>query len=381
MTETTEAEPQDERRRPRMFAGDAIQPGMAPGLLHVDPSAPPPSISVTAYDQGGVEEGHIESVSEISDWLKRKPVVWINVDGLGDAGVLQQIGDLFGVHRLVLEDVINVHQRPKVEDYGDLMFVVCRMPVSGGTFDSEQVSLIVAPGVLITFQESVGDCLGPVRMRIREGKGRIRGRGSDYLAYAVIDAIVDAYFPVLGELEDRLEVLEEEVVHHAELDTITRIYDAKREIFSLRRVIWPMREMTKILMRDEMPVVTESTRVYLRDCYDHAATLGDIVESYLEAASGLLDVCLSMASHRMNEVMKVLTLIATIFIPLTFIAGIYGMNFDPQASPWNMPELSWYLGYPLCIALMLALGVALLFYFRRLGWIGSVKRPASTRRR
>jgi magnesium transporter len=274
--------------------------------------------------------------------------------------------------------VVNVHQRPKVDDYREQLYVACRMPGPIHGFETRQISLILADGVLITFEEHEGPSLEAVRRRIREGSGHIRGSGVDYLAYALVDAIVDAFFPVLENFERRLVALEDEVMHLPDRETITHVYEAKREILALRRVVWPLRDVAMALMRDHTSLITDVTRVYLRDCYDHAAELAETLQNYHDAASGLLEVCLSLASHRLNEVMKVLTLIATIFIPLTFIAGIYGMNFDRTASSWNMPELGWYLGYPLCLALMAGIAVALLVYFRRLGWIGAASRARAS---
>jgi len=266
-----------------------------------------------------------------------------------------------------------VPQRPKVERYEDCLFLVARMMSLGERLDSEQISIYLGSGFVLTFQERVGDCLDPVRHRIREGAGRIRSQGADYLAYALLDAVIDHYFPVLEELGERLEALEDEVLRHPSPAVISRIHAAKRDLLALRRVVWPQRESLHWLLREPIPLLAEDTRLHLRDCYDHVAHVMDMVETFRELASGLVDAYQSSLSNRMNEVMKVLTIIATIFIPLSFLAGLYGMNFSAESSPWNMPELRFYFGYPLALALMAVVAGVMLIYFRRKGWIGPQK--------
>jgi magnesium transporter len=233
---------------------------------------------------------------------------------------------------------------------------------------SEQISIIFGPNYVLTLQEVPGDSFDPVRERIRHGKGRIRGRGSDYLAYALIDALTDEFFPVLEHFGERVEALEDALLERPGPATLHEIHDIKRELLALRRAAWPERELLNAMMRNDSELITADTKIYLRDCYDHVVQAMDMIETYRELASGMLDVYLSSVSNRMNEVMKVLTIIATIFIPLTFIAGIYGMNFDPDRSPLNMPELRWYYGYPFSLALMAVVALALVYYFRRKGW-------------
>ncbi len=347
--------------------------GAPPGTMVQDPDAAPPVIRVIAYNSDKVLERQVAAPQELRELLGKWPVVWVNVDGLGSVQTIQELGGLFHLHRLVLEDLVNVPQRPKVERYEDCLFLVARMMSAGERLDSEQISIYLGSGFVLTFQERVGDCLDPVRQRIREGAGRIRSQGADYLAYALLDAVIDHYFPVLEDLGERLEAMEDEVLRHPSPEVISRIHAAKRDLLALRRVVWPQREALHWLLRESVPVLTDDTRLHLRDCYDHVAHVMDMVETFRELASGLVDAYQSSLSNRMNEVMKVLTIIATIFIPLSFLAGLYGMNFSAESSPWNMPELRFYFGYPLALAMMAVVVGIMLLYFRRKGWIGPQK--------
>jgi magnesium transporter len=270
-----------------------------------------------------------------------------------------------------MEDVVNVHQRAKVEEYDGHLFLVVRVLLEGEkSLVTEQVSLFLGGGVLVTFQEHRDDPFDPVRERLRKGKGRIRAAGADYLAYALLDTVVDSYFPLLESLGDRLQVLEDEILDSPGKSTVAGIYQAKRDLLLMRRSIWPLREAISALLRGESDHVSPDTLIYLRDCYDHVVMVLDMVESYRDMTSGLMDFYLSSVSNRMNDVMRVLTVIATIFIPLTFVAGIYGMNFNPEASPYNMPELSWRWGYPAFWGVMVSVAVGMLIFFRRKGWLG-----------
>jgi magnesium transporter len=273
--------------------------------------------------------------------------------------------------------VVNVHQRAKVEEYGDELFIVARMADLGCGAATEQLSMFVGKNYVLTFQEEPGDCWDPVRERIRKGVGRIRGAGPDYLAYALLDASIDAYYPVLEAFGERLDALEDAVLLRPDRGTIDSIHAMKSELLLLRRAIWPHREAIAHLSRDSTPLVTEATRIYLRDCYDHVVQIVDLVETYRELTADLKDLYMSAVSNRINETMRVLTIISTIFIPITFIAGIYGMNFDPSYSPFNMPELRWYLGYPFALGLMAVTGLGTLFYVWWQGWLGggAVKKP------
>jgi magnesium transporter len=345
--------------------------GAAPGTLAVDPEASRPQLNVIAYGPDSLVEAHIDDIHELSDYLAKYPVTWVNVDGLGDAKTIQQVSEIFGIHPLAQEDILNVRHRPKLEEFDEHTFVITRMAALHECFEYEQLSLFLGPNYVMTLQEHPGDCLEPVRQRLRQGRGTFRNHGADYLAYAVLDAVVDGYFPVLEEYGERLEALEEEILERPKQSTIFKVQAAKRDMLSLRRSIWPQREFLNTLVRDPSPLLTERTQLYLRDAYDHAIRIMDLVDTYREISSGLTDLYMSSVSNRMNDVMKVLTVIATIFIPLTFVAGIYGMNFNTEVSPFNMPELNWYWAYPAFWILLLAIAVVLLFFFKRKGWIGS----------
>lgn len=349
-------------------------PGTAPGAVVADPNAKQTSLHVIGYSSSEVVEQPIDKLSAVSELMKRLPVTWLNVDGLGNAGLIKEVGSLYSMHRLALEDVLHVHQRPKMEIYDDHHFIVARMASFKERLETEQFSIFVGTNYIVTFQEAGGDCLDPVRQRIRSDRGKIRSANSDYLAYAILDAVIDGYFPVLEALGERMDELEDEIIENPQPDTIARIHDIKRDMLSLRRSVWPLREVINTLIRDPHPLVKEETRFYLRDCYDHIVRIIDLVETYRELAADLMDLYLSILGNRTNEIMRVLTIISTIFIPLTFIVGVYGMNFDPQTSPWNMPELTWQYGYPFVWSMMLTIVVGLLLYFRNKGWLsGSVK--------
>ncbi|MBW3552155.1 MAG: magnesium/cobalt transporter CorA [Gemmatimonadetes bacterium] len=309
------------------------------------------------------------TVEGLAGFRARWPVVWVDVGGVGHAESVASIGAEFALHRLALEDVMNVHQRPKVEEYASYLFAVARMASLGDRVDTEQISLFLGPSWVLTFQEAQGDCWDPVRDRLRLGKGKIRTGGADYLFYALLDAIIDNFYPLLEEFGARLEQLEEAVIDDPHESLVGVIHGARRDLLALRHALWPMREAVGQLYRDPSKYITDDSRIYLRDAYDHTIQVIDLLENFREMASGLLDVYLSSVSHRMNEVMKVLTIIATIFIPLTFIAGVYGMNFDTSVSRWNMPELHWEYGYPVVMGIMLAIGLSLLGYFRWKRWI------------
>lgn len=353
------------------FAKRFAKPGTAPGTLRAPEvrRVEEVSISVMEYDAERVEEWRAASLDEALARREGRGVTWIDVIGLHDVDLLRQLGATFGLHPLALEDVLNTGQRPKVELYEDHLFVVLRLLHPGPEIESEQVSMFMGEGFLLTLQEIPRDVFEGVRERIRHGLGRIRRAGADYLAYAVIDNIVDNFFPVLEELGTRLEDLEEEVIEDPDRGTVSGIHRARKELLALRRAAWPEREVVGALERMDSPLIGKETRVFLRDCYDHAVQILDIVETYRDLATSLLDLYLSTVSNRMNEVMKVLTVLASIFIPLTFLAGIYGMNFDTGASPWNMPELEWAWGYPAFWAVSILLAGGLLLLFKKKDWL------------
>jgi magnesium transporter len=354
------------RRKKRLRAAP---PGSSPGTLIADPDAPKPRLSVLAFGPDGVEERAIGDPHALREVFPRQPVTWLDVQGLGDADLIERLGLVFGLHRLWLEDVLSTRQRPKIETYGDVRYLVVRALEGDGRLETDQISIFFGPRFVVTFQERYGDCLDSLRERIRAGKGNLRTHGPSYLTYAILDAVVDHYFPILERLGERLDTLEEELVQAPRATSLTEIHAIRRDLLTLRRAVWPLREALHHLLRDDDAAFTADTRLYLSDCYDHTVQVMDLVENYREIASGLLDVYLSSMSHRMNEVMKVLTVISTIFIPLTFLAGVFGMNFDPDAGPLSMPELRWPLGYVACLGVMAVVAVGLVLWFRRKGWI------------
>jgi magnesium transporter len=288
--------------------------------------------------------------------------------------VIERVGRALDLHPLALEDATNLYQRPKFEEYPTHAFVVVRMAHCNEHVHTEQLAIFLGRGFVATFQgEHPGDSLEPVRKRIRVDQGKIRSEGPDYLAYAIIDAVIDNFFPVTDEFGELLEQLEDELVVRPPRDAVARIQYAKHDLLVLRRAILPMRDVVSALLRDDVALVRKETRIYLRDCYDHTVQLMDVVGSYRELAGGLMEIYLSGVSNRMNEIMKFLTLVSTIFIPLTFIVGVYGMNFDPARSPYNMPELEYRYGYPIVMGAMLLLAVVLAVYFRRKGWLAPTK--------
>lgn len=367
----------NERRRRRSGRFRGIRPGASPGTLSDDPHSSAPKVHLFGYGPDDLTETSVdvERLTETVAATSEHRVVWFDFVGVRHAPSMRAIGAAFDLHPLVLEDIANTFQRPKADPYGEQVFIVLRIPHPGPTLELEQVSIVVGPRIVLTFQEHAGDCFEPVRQRLREGRVRLRGSGSDYLAYALIDVAIDSFFPVLEDHGERLEDLEQAVLAMGDPRTLTRVQQVKRDLLRLRRNLWPYRELISTLSRDDTEIFSGETRVYLRDCYDHAVQLMDLVESYREIGSGLIDLHMSAVSTRMNDVMKTLTIIATIFIPLTFVAGVYGMNFDPAASPWNMPELAWYWGYPMAWGLMAGVGVLSALYFRSMGWLGGASLP------
>ena len=361
-TKMKKVQPHPETRR------RAQKVGLPPGTLVYTGEKKVDSVRITVIDYGEEEfvERQVASVEECFVFRTRPTVTWINVDGLHDVKVVEKLGKAFDLHPLILEDVVSTRQRPKFEDYERNLFVVLKMlsyDDGSHSVQSEQVSLILGSGFVISFQERVGDVFDFVRERIRNAKGRIRKHGADYLAYSLIDAIVDSYFGILEKVGDKIELLEDELVSDPDEGTLQAIYRLKREMISLRRSIWPLRELVSGVQRSESAMVSEATGVYLRDVYDHTIQIIDTIESLRDIVSGMLDTYLSSISNRMNAVMKVLTIIATLFIPLTFVAGIYGTNFE------NMPELKWRYGYAGVWAVMGLVTVLMLVYFRRKKWL------------
>lgn len=357
------------RRLTRLIVPSTTEkPGSSPGVVVVSPEATQPTLDVIGFGPEGYEECKGATLDQCEAIIAKWPSVWLDVSGLGDAGLIEAIGKRFGIHGLTLEDIANTSQRAKLEDFESYLYVVCRSAEMTETgLYCEQMSLIVFPNVLVSFQEQPGDCFGPVRERLRSGRGKMRSNRTDYLAYALLDSVVDSYFPVLERLGDELDALEDRLLARAHEEDMESVHSVKRDLLLLRRSIWPHREALASLVRDDSPIVTRDTRTFLRDAYDHVIQITDIVETYREVCSDLRELYLSAVSNRMNEVMKLLTIIATIFIPLTFIVGVYGMNFD------YFPELRWKYGYFATWAVMIAIAVGMLVWFVRNGWIGRRK--------
>jgi magnesium transporter len=347
-----------------------LAPGSPPGTLVPDPDAAPTVVRVIAYGPDELFEERVEDLTTVRGMVGEYPVLWVHVTGLADLDAIQTIGDAFRLHRLALEDVMNLGQRAKVEDYGETIFLVVRAPMLDPNPCTQQLSLFLGPGYVISFQERSAGLLEPVRERIRHSVGKIRQWGADYLTYAIVDDVVDNYFPVLEKYGEELDQLEEEVLERPQRSSMTRIHRIKRELMGMRRAVWPKREAVNALLRDPLPEITDDTRVFLRDCYDHLVQIMDLVETYRDLASSLTELYLSSVSNRMNEIMKVLTLFSAFFIPLSFIAGLWGMNFDHSRSPLNMPELEWYWGYPFALTVMATVVLGLAVYFWRKGWLG-----------
>jgi magnesium transporter len=323
-------------------------------------------IHVIDFDETNIQELELVSVDACIPYKDKPTVTWINVSGVHNVPLIEKLGECFGLHRLVMEDIMNTDQRPKMEDYEDYLYIVLKMLASGknGEIITEQLSLVLGRNFVITFQDGIaGDVFPLIRERLRSGKGRIRKMGADYLAYALLDAVVDNYFVVLEKFGDKIESLETELIGDPTQETVQRIYQLKREMIFLHNAVWPLREVVSGLGKHESTLIKEATAPYVRDIYDHVIHIVDSVDIYREMLSSMLDMYLSSVSNRLNEVMKVLTVISLIFMPITFIAGVYGMNFK------YMPELDWHYGYSAALLVMLAISVFMLFYFKRKKWL------------
>lgn len=354
------------RRRAPIWRGGSV--GLPPGTLQAPTNAHPTRIELLDYSGDHSDEAKEVTIAEVGERVRRDSVTWINVVGLEDVQAIEQLGTELGLHHLAMEDVFNVGQRPKAEDYGEFHFIVARMPVSEEYLQTEQISIFLGPSYVLTLQERPGDCFDEVRERIRGGRPRIRGGGPDYLVYAILDAVVDSYFPLLESVANELDRLELRIQESPKPEHVEELHSIKRDLAALRRYLWPLRELVTSLMREDSEIFTEKTQLFMRDCLDHVSQAVDLVEQYREMAGGLLDVYLSLMSQKMNEIMKFLTIMSTIFIPLGFIAGLYGMNFDAGVSRWNMPELSLPFGYPMALGAMAACAGGLLLFFRSRGW-------------
>lgn len=323
-------------------------------------------IHVIDYDETNFLETELSAAEACIPYKNKPTVTWINVDGVHNVPVLEKLGDCFGLHRLVMEDILNTDQRPKAEDFGEYLYIVLKMLSNGrnGEIVTEQISIVVGSNFVLSFQEGVeGDVFNLIRERLRNGKGRIRKMGADYLTYSLLDAVVDNYFVILEKFGDKIELLEAELIESPTQKTVQRIYQLKREMIFLHNAVWPLREVVSTLGKHESQIIREATVPYFRDVYDHVIHVIDSVDIYREMISSMLDMYLSSVSYRLNEVMKVLTAISLIFMPLTFIVGLYGMNFK------YMPELEWRYGYFLTLFVMLIIGVFMFLYFKRKKWL------------
>jgi magnesium transporter len=348
-------------------------PGTAPATLIVPPEyqGQKPLVSLTEYDAHSIEERKIETIDHLLPCLDNDKVSWINVEGLGDAEFFHRLGLHFRIHQLALEDIFNLGQRPKVDEYDRQLFIVLDMAYENRKEEVvfEQVCVLLAEKFIITIQEDPGDVFDPVRQRLREGAGNARFMKADYLAYALIDAVIDQYFPIIESLGESMDHLQETLLDQPTRERVRELHELKRLISRIRRAVWPQREVLGRLMRDETGLIAPRTKPFFRDCYDHTVIMLDLLETFRDATRNIMDIYLSSISIRTSEIMKVLTVISSIFIPLTFIAGVYGMNFDPKLGPFNMPELEWPFGYPFAICLMLAVAIGMIVFFKRKKWL------------
>jgi magnesium transporter len=346
--------------------------GSGPGALVADPNSEPSNIEIIQYGPDGFREQPVENAQELTGMLAEYPVSWVNIWGLASLDVIRQLAQQFGFHRLAVEDVVNVDQRAKVESHRDYLFAVNRLPSlqPDGSLEAEQVSFFLREGLVVTFQERKGDCFDTVRKRIREGQGRIRTEGADYLLYALLDAVTDSYYPILEHFGERLEALNEAIMETPHQVTPAQLHAARHDLLFLRRAIWPQRELFNVLAREKPDFIDDVAAFHFRDCYDHAVQLLEIVETYREIAGSSVELYFASINLKINDVMKVLTIIATIFIPMSFVASLYGMNFDTSISPTNMPELKWRYGYIFSLIVMGAIATGFIIYFWLRGWLG-----------
>lgn len=351
----------------RMTKKRSLKAGMPPGsLVYVgDRKAAHATVTVIEYGNETIREASLTDLTECFPCREADTVTWIDVDLVHQVELVARLGECFSLHPLLLEDILNTDQRPKMEEFGENLFIVVRALSCNGehfALETEQISLVLGPNYLISFQEKDSGIFAKIRDQIRNGKGRIVRSGADYLAYTLLDTIVDNYFIVLERLGERIETLEDTLVTNAAPSTLQELHNLKRDLIFLRRSVWPLREVLSGLQREGTPLVSGATQLFLRDVYDHTIHAIDTLETFRDMLSGMLDIYLTSASNRLNEVMKVLTVIATIFIPLTFIVGVYGMNFR------HMPELQWRWGYPLVLLFMVVVSGAMISYFKRKHW-------------
>ncbi|ELR97170.1 magnesium/cobalt transporter CorA [Gloeocapsa sp. PCC 73106] len=353
-----------------LFNYNYSSPGTIPGTLTIEPDAKPVDINLIDYNHLNASPVLNLTPEACGQYLDTESVSWFDIAGLGNEVKWLALADIFGLHPLLLEDIVNVPQRSKFEDYDKQILVITQMVIPKTNkkgFWIEQVSFVLGKNYLLTVQEeSERDCFENVRDRLTKNQGIIRQRGADYLFYSLWDAIIDGYYPVLEVCEDRIEEIEEKVLNNPDRSILNQIYRIKRQLLALRRALWPQRNALNTIIRDGHPLISSDVQIYLRDCYDHIVEIIDMIEIYRELVASLLEMYVSAMGNKMNEIMKILTVISAIFIPLTFIAGVYGMNFE------NMPELKWYYGYFICLACMLGIAIALIYSFWRNGWFKNI---------
>jgi magnesium transporter len=356
------------KRTAKFIDKSSKKAGMSPGIVvHVgEQKIETARITLMSYDPARLEEKELTRIEESFAYKDTPPVSWINIDGLHEVELIEKIGTHFNIHPLTQEDIVNTGQRPKVENFEDYIYIVIKMlkfDETTGHITSEQVSLILGSHYLLSFQETEGDVFNSVRERIRKGRLHIRRSGTDYLAYALIDAVVDHYFLMLEKMGEKIEHFEEQLPLQPTPEILQAIYDLKRELVYFRKQVWPIREVLNTWQKAESSIIEEANKVFIRDVYDHTIQVIDTIDSFRDIITGVMDLYMSTVSNKMNEVMKVLTIMATIFIPLTFIAGIYGMNFK------YMPELEWKWSYPVLWIVLIAIFLGMMFYFKRKKWL------------
>ncbi len=346
-------------------------PGALPGTFAISKDAETPTLSVVQYNSEQVVEKTVTDVDSIADYISDDTITWVNVQGVGDASTFLQLSNMFGVHRLAMEDAVNGMQRPKIESYGEKIFIVLRiLSQVAKHLRNDQLSIFLGNNFVLSIQEKPGDHFGSILEQIRESKGCIRKSGSDYLTYALIDAIIDSYFPLVGDFGEEIELVDEQLSSSVRLNYMEKIHDLRGDLMTLRRSIRPLRDALISVKPTNTELFCEETKIYLRDCYDHTNQLVDLLDNYRELCSHLRDYHMSIVSNRMNEVMKVLTITGTIFIPLSFITGLYGMNFDTSL-PGNMPLLKLPFGYIMALSIMVGVAGSMLVFIWRKGWFSS----------
>lgn len=349
------------RRRP---------PGSPPGpVVHVSTERQP-HITVVSYDENSISFRENATYEEALQLQEGRRVHWVNIEGIASSELVDRLGAQFNLHMLSLEDATTTHQRIKAETYKDNLFVVLRVPIDEHGYETEQLNMFVGNGFVITMHDNPVGLVAALSSRLKDERSKLRASHAGFLAYAILDFVIDRYFPVVEQFAEELDAIEDRISHNPPREIMHEVHDIRVALRSVRRIAWQFRDATNVLQRDESGRFSASTKTFLRDCHDHTIQLIELLEIAHETCSDLRDIYLSEVSNRLNEVMMVLTIIATIFIPLSFIAGLYGMNFQPSASPWNMPELNWYFGYPFAIALMISTAVGMMLFFRRLGWVG-----------